>query len=73
MTLTQLQLLQLIAVFAAGVRGHQLTLWRTRKDSATAACRTCGCAVTVYPSLRPYVDGMALATDCGESAVRKAA
>jgi hypothetical protein len=66
----QLANLQRIAAFSAGLRGHQLGLWWSCEDSATACCSKCGRSVTVYVSLMlPDMDGTALAEDCNAAVV----
>jgi hypothetical protein len=69
----QLEALQRIAVFSAGMRGHRLDAWRTCELSATAACSKCGRTVTVYVSfLQPEMDGLAVSEECGERAAQVA-
>ncbi|HLY19586.1 MAG TPA: hypothetical protein VKR61_20305 [Bryobacteraceae bacterium] len=61
----QFEALSRIAVFSAGVRGHQLAAWQAAPDSATAKCVVCGLSVTVRASLwEPGMDGAALETSC---------
>ncbi|MGO4880469.1 MAG: hypothetical protein ACLP59_06550 [Bryobacteraceae bacterium] len=71
--ISQLDALERIAVFAAKVRGHQLTGWKRSAHSSTAACEVCRQTVTVYCSLiQPEMQGEAIKREC-EGQVRHAA
>jgi hypothetical protein len=65
----QIAVLQRIAAFAAGARGHRLGSWRFTRRSATTGCVHCGQGLTVRCSpIQPDMHGDALATDCRTAA-----
>jgi len=65
----QLSVLQHIAVFSAGLRGHQLGEWRTSDGQAAANCVRCGAELRAYfPAIQPEMDGAALERMCAPRA-----
>lgn len=69
----QLAALQRMAVFAAGLRGHELGAWRVSAGLALANCIHCGREVRVYSSLvQPDVEGRCLQDPCVKSAAEAA-
>jgi hypothetical protein len=61
----QLTALQRIAVFSAGLRGHELGEWRTGESLTLASCVHCGREVHAYCSpIQPDIDGPGLEGAC---------
>ncbi|HTQ53231.1 MAG TPA: hypothetical protein VMI94_02160 [Bryobacteraceae bacterium] len=61
----QLSVLQHIAAFSAGLRGHQLGEWRIEDGQAVVSCVLCGAALRLcFPALQPEMDGAILDQLC---------